>query len=175
MLQHIACTLLTLSLTIHAAWAHEEKQTDAATDASHIATSNANLDVATEAAGAVSALDAFSAALAAGQLATAADYLAPDVLILESGGAERSRDEYLAGHAGHDAEFLRGAKVVPKRRSAHADGGLVWVGSESEIHASSGDKPLTLSSTETAILRHTDDGWKIVHLHWSSRRLDTEK
>jgi hypothetical protein len=28
---------------------------------------------------------------------------------------------------------------------------------------------LMISSTETAILRKTGAGWKIVHLHWSSR------
>jgi hypothetical protein len=28
---------------------------------------------------------------------------------------------------------------------------------------------LMISSTETAILRKTVQGWKIVHLHWSSR------
>ena len=95
--------------------------------------------------------------------------LDPAVLILESGGAERSRDEYLGGHAKHDAEFLKAAHITLKRRTAQASGDLVWVGSESEIDASKHDKMLMISSTETAILRKTVQGWKIVHLHWSSR------
>ena len=91
------------------------------------------------------------------------------MLILESGGAERTRDEYLGGHAKHDAEFLKTAHITLQRRIAEASGDLVWVGSESEIHASRGDKMLMISSTETAVLRKTAQGWKIVHLHWSSR------
>ena len=130
---------------------------------------NAELSVSPEAADAVGVLERFSAALSAGDLDAAAADLDPAVLILESGGAERTRDEYLGGHAKHDAEFLKSARITLKRRTANASGDLAWVGSESEIHASKEDKMLMISSTETAVLRKTAQGWKIVHLHWSSR------
>lgn len=59
-----------------------------------------------------------------------------DVLILETGGAERSRDEYIGHHAISDAQFLKGTHNQIKRRTARIDGGLVaWVGTESELHA----------------------------------------
>ena len=118
---------------------------------------------------AVKVVDAFSTALQAGELAHAGSLLAEDVLILESGGAERTREEYLGGHAEHDAEFLKTAHIQRIHRTARIEGDLAWVGTESELHASKDGKPLTLLSTETMVLKSTPDGWRIVHIHWSSR------
>ena len=126
-------------------------------------------DVPAEASAAVAEAERFGAALAAGDLATVETLLDPDVLILESGGAERSREEYLGHHAKSDAQFLKGTHSQLTRRRARAEGDLVWIGSESELHASRDGKALTLLSTETMLLRNTADGWKIVHIHWSSR------
>lgn len=128
-----------------------------------------DLHIAPDAVAAVQVLERFSTALAEGDVASAAEFLAPDVLILESGGAEHSRQEYLSGHARHDAEFLKSAGVTLKWRKASASGGLVWVGSESEIRTERNGKPLLIHSTESAILSNTADGWRIVHLHWSSK------
>jgi ketosteroid isomerase-like protein len=114
-------------------------------------------------------VDRFFAALSAGNLDAAAAELDPDVVILESGGAEHSAAEYLGGHAGHDAEFLGAAQQSLGRRTARASGDLAWVATESELQAQDDGKPLTIASTETMVLRATDAGWKIVHIHWSSR------
>jgi len=164
-------TSLALALALASALAsghgnetHKPSQVEAGRE-----TAGAEQAVPPEAADAVAVLERFSAALSAGNLDGVAADLDTAVLILESGGAERTRDEYLGGHAKHDAEFLKAAHISLKRRTAHASGDLVWVGSESEIHASKDDKMLMISSTETAILRKTAQGWKIVHLHWSSR------
>ena len=118
---------------------------------------------------AVEVVDRFSAALRASDLERAVALLAEDVLILESGGAERSRDEYLAGHAGADAAFLKGAGIKLMNRSAGISGDLAWVGSESEVQATGRNGPMTLLSTETMVLEHRPEGWRIVHIHWSSR------
>lgn len=118
---------------------------------------------------AVKVVDAFSTALQAGDLTSAGSLLAEDVLILESGGAERTREEYLGGHAGHDAQFLKAAHVQLIHRTARIEGELAWVGTESELHASKDGKPMTLLSTETMVLKNTPNGWRIVHIHWSSR------
>ena len=126
-------------------------------------------DVPAEASAAVAVAERFGAALAAGDLATVESLLDRDVLILESGGAERSREEYLGHHAKSDAQFLKGTHSQLTRRRARVEGDLVWIGSESELHASRDGKPLTLLSTETMLVRNTADGWKIVHIHWSSR------
>jgi ketosteroid isomerase-like protein len=160
---------LALALATPVAWGHgNEKHATAQIEAGR-ETAGAEQTIPPEAADAVAVLERFSAALSAGDLDGAGAALDPAVLILESGGAERTRDEYLGGHAKHDAEFLKAAHIALKRRTAQASGDLVWVGSESEIHASKEDKMLMISSTETAVLRKTTQGWKIVHIHWSSR------
>lgn len=161
--------LLALAFAAPTAWAHGDEKHESARVTAGRETAGAALTIASDASDAVAALERFSAALSAGDLDRAATELDPAVLILESGGAERTRDEYLGGHAKHDAEFLKWAHITLKRRTAQASGDLVWVGSESEIHASKDDKMLMISSTETAVLRKTAQGWKIVHLHWSSR------
>jgi ketosteroid isomerase-like protein len=117
----------------------------------------------------VAVVERFGAALANGDLATAESLLDPEVLILESGGAEQNRAEYMGHHAGADAKFLRDAIVHPGRRRVHVEGDLAWVGSESELQAKADGKPLTLLSTETMVLRRQQGAWRIVHIHWSSR------
>jgi uncharacterized protein (TIGR02246 family) len=116
-------------------------------------------------------VDAFGSAIAAGNIDAAAALLADDVLVLESGGAERSKAEYLAGHAAADAEFLKNAHVMRGQRTVRVVGDLAWVGTESMIHAAGADGlPLTLLSTETMVLQRAAAGWRIVHIHWSSRK-----
>ncbi|MBD8524393.1 nuclear transport factor 2 family protein [Pseudomarimonas arenosa] len=165
----ITSLALALALTASTAWGHGDEKHKPSQVEPGRETAGAVLSVAAEAEDAVAALERFSAALSADDLSAAGAELDPSVLILESGGAERTRDEYLGGHAKHDAEFLKAAHTTLQRRVAQASGDLVWVGSESEIHASRGDKMLMISSTETAVLRKTAQGWKIVHIHWSSR------
>jgi len=126
------------------------------------------IDVPDAAKAAAATVDRFFAALSAGNLDGAAAELDPDVVILESGDAEHSAAEYLGGHAKYDAEFLKAAQQTPGRRTARASGDLAWVASESELQTQQGGKPLTIASTETMVLRATEAGWKIVHIHWSS-------
>jgi ketosteroid isomerase-like protein len=125
--------------------------------------------VPAEARPAVDVVERFSAALKAGDLEQAGALLAPDVLILESGGAERSRDEYLAIHARSDAAFLKDARMQLAHRTARVRGDLAWVGSESELRATGKRGPVTLLSTETMVLERSPEGWRIVHIHWSSQ------
>lgn len=133
------------------------------------AASAPQLDVAPAAQPAVVVVERFGKALAAADFKTVEALLAPDVLILETGGAERSRSEYLGHHAISDAQFLKGTHNQLKRRRALAAGDLAWVGTESELHASKDGKPLTLLSTETMVLKKAGADWRIVHIHWSSR------
>jgi ketosteroid isomerase-like protein len=114
-------------------------------------------------------VDAFHAALAKGDGMAAAVLLADDALIYESGYVERSKDEYASHHAGADAAY---AAAVPSKltsRSGVADGGLAWIASESRTTGKYKDKPVDRVTTETMLLRRTADGWRIVHIHWSSR------
>lgn len=118
---------------------------------------------------AVAVVEQFSKALQAANFDQVRALLADDVLILESGGAERSREEYLGHHAISDAAFLKGAHAQVKQRTARVEGPLAWVGTESELYVTKDGKALTLLSAETMILKKTGADWRIVHIHWSSR------
>ena len=127
-------------------------------------------DIAPAAAEAVKVVDAFSAAIKAAKLDVARELLDPKVLILESGSSERNRDEYMGGHAIADAAFMQTARQQPRYRQAQAEGDFAWVATESLLEAKEDGKDLLLLSTETMLLRKTAAGWKIVHIHWSSRK-----
>lgn len=130
--------------------------------------SSPKLDVPESALAATAILDRFFAALSSGDLEQAGAHLDPDVIILESGGAEHSAAEYLGGHAKGDAQFLKGAHHVLLRRTARVTGDVVWVASEGELRLEKDGKPTTIASTETMVLRLGEGGWRIVHIHWSS-------
>ena len=127
------------------------------------------VDVPDDAKAAVSVVDAFGAALEASDFGQVEALLDPAVIILETCGAERSRSEYLGHHAKSDAKFLSGTHSQLTHRTARVDGDTAWVASERELHASKDGKPMTLSSTETMVLANTAEGWRIIHIHWSSR------
>lgn len=131
-------------------------------------------NIAPEAIDAVKVVDAFSEALKAANFDTVKQLLDEKVLVLESGGSERSRDEYMSEHALADALFLRKAKSQLRYRQAHAEGLFAWVATESELQSEQNGKPLLLLSTETMLLKNTPQGWKIVHIHWSSRPIVKE-
>ncbi|MEO6066152.1 MAG: nuclear transport factor 2 family protein [Lysobacterales bacterium] len=163
---------LVLGVAAPLAWAHgKEKHLPAQTQPGRDI-SGVQQQIAPDMVDAVAAVERFSTALGRGELDKAALELDPNVLILESGGVERTRAEYMGGHAKADAAFLKDARVTVKQRQAHVSADMAWVGSESEIHAKQGAEMLMISSTETMVLRKTSAGWKITHIHWSSRRAD---
>src|SRR3546814_2505039 len=73
------------------------------------AAASADVDVPVTAEAAVAVAERFNSALSSGDLATVEALLAADVLILASGGAEHSREEYVGHHAVSDAALLKGA------------------------------------------------------------------
>ncbi|MEP6881718.1 MAG: hypothetical protein ABI866_06985, partial [Dokdonella sp.] len=91
------------------AGAHEAAKSDSHEAAS--AVQGASQQEPAEVQAALETVDRFSAALKAGDLKTVESLLDPEVLILESGGAERNRQEYLSHHASSDVEFLKDAHI----------------------------------------------------------------
>jgi len=114
-------------------------------------------------------VDRFSTALKAADFDTVRSLLDERVLILESGGAERSREEYLGHHAIADATFLSGADIKVTQRYGATQGDTAWLGTESEITPADGSDAKPLLSTETMVLQRRGGDWRIVHIHWSSR------
>ena len=115
------------------------------------------------------AVEGFHAALAAGETQKALDYLAPDVLIVEEGGAERSRAEYASHHLAADAAFTRAVPGTPLSSTGDAIGDLAYIVTETRMTGAYDGKPVDRLSAESAVLRNGPLGWKIIHIHWSSR------
>jgi ketosteroid isomerase-like protein len=113
--------------------------------------------------------DRFAAALKAADFETVRALLDEHVVILESGGAERSRDEYMGHHAIADASFLGGATVDVTHRSGGVQGNTAWLATESTITPAAGSDEKPMLSTETLVLSRASGAWRIVHIHWSSR------
>lgn len=146
------------SIAIPAAFAHEADAAPAWVQ-----------DIDPAAKEAVAVVEAFSAAIQGVRIDEASGLLDPSVLVLESGGSERNRDQYLAEHAQADAEYMKDARQELRYRQARVVGDIAWVGSESVISRDKDGKPSSSLSTESMVLRKTAQGWKIVHIHWSSR------
>jgi ketosteroid isomerase-like protein/uncharacterized membrane protein HdeD (DUF308 family) len=127
------------------------------------------IHAAPEESGAAQAVESFQAALTGGDAAAASRWLAPDVLIYESGGVESSRAEYAAHHMKGDMAFMRGAQVQQLDRKQTVQGDMAVVTTRSRIVVPSKEKPLDVMSTETMVLKRAADDWQIVHIHWSSR------
>jgi len=125
--------------------------------------------VAAEAADAATVVDAFHAALKAGNTAAALALLAPEVMIFEEGGAERSRDEYASHHLGSDAAFAAASEATVSRRSGWADGDVAWITSEGRTTGQFNGRAVDRLTAETMVLKRHADGWRIHHIHWSSR------
>jgi len=125
--------------------------------------------VAAEAADAATTVDAFHAALKAGDEAGALTFLAQDVMIFEGGGAERSREEYAAHHLGSDAAFSAATEASVTRRSGWASGDVAWIVTEGRTAGQFNGRAVNLVTTETMVLKRGPEGWRIQHIHWSSR------
>ena len=119
-------------------------------------------------------LDAYAAALRAGDEAAVRAMLAPDVIIAEGGGAERSVDEYADHHMPADMAFTAAVDFSLKKRDLIENAGLVTVISESQIHGTYKGENVHSSMMETMVLRRDGDRWRIVHIHWSSAPITGE-
>lgn len=120
---------------------------------------------AQDAKDAVLTVTVFRRALESGNETAALRLLAPELLIYESGDQDRSRSNYAKHHLGADMAFLAKAKVRVLEQTSSGDRGLAWVATRSRIVSGARE----LIGTETMVLRSGTDGWRIVHIHWSSR------
>lgn len=117
------------------------------------------------------ALDAFHAALVAGDKAKVHELLDPQVAIYESGKVERSLEEYASSHMAGDMEFASTAKRKVLSQQVRKAGDVATIWSETETEATARGKPVTLMGFETAVLEKKAGKWRIVHIHWSARRV----
>src|SRR3546814_12895590 len=94
--------------------------------------------------------------------------LADDVLIFESGGAERSKAEYASYHLAADATFSQATAQTITHRTGRAEGDLASIATESTPVGTYQDRLINLIETETTFLSRQNNGWQIVHVNWST-------
>lgn len=149
---------------------HDHAESEGHDHAAHDhAQMSAPVQLPPDALNAAETVDSFQKRLAQGDVNGAAQLLDPSVLIFESGDAETSRAEYASHHLKSDAAFLKNAEVRRLSRTGNASGNFAWVATESELKTS-GAKPVDLISTETMVLQRGPEGWRVAHIHWSSRK-----
>lgn len=120
----------------------------------------------------VATVDAFHAALTTGDREAALDLLADDLVVFESGWAERSRAEYAAEHLDADMEFSAATTREVLERSSGEAGEAAWVLTETRTAGTFRGRQVSSLGLETMILRREAEGWRIVHIHWSSRQAE---
>jgi len=155
----VAAVFLTLSPTI--AFAHE--------GAPPAAVPQENSAIAEPAR----TVDAFHDALTKGDGAAALALLDDNVQIYEQGWVERSKAEYASHHLASDAEFSAATVRTRTARSGVILGDVATVISEGNVAGTFKGKAIHSITLETMVLRREQSGWRIVHIHWSSRDAKT--
>jgi ketosteroid isomerase-like protein len=119
-------------------------------------------------------VDAFAAALRAGDQPTVERLLTPDVVIAEGGGAERSYAEYASHHMPADMAFTGAVQFTLERRDLIDNGDVATVISQSQAQGEFRGRPVHLRMMETMVLRRVEGAWRIAHIHWSSAPVSEE-
>ena len=107
-------------------------------------------------------------ALATSDSGEAIRLLAPDAVILESGGAE-SVAEYRAHHLPADIAF---AAAVSSNRTVTrvvVRGDMAWIASTSTTQGEFRGRAINSAGAELMVLVRASGGWRISAIHWSSR------
>ena len=110
----------------------------------------------------------FHGALAAGDSATIAELLAPDAVILESGGVE-SRSDYLSGHMRTDMRYEQSISREQTSMQISIEGNTAWAAATGRNTRESAEPVTVSNSAELMILTRVSAGWRIRAIHWSSR------
>ena len=113
---------------------------------------------------------AFHEAVAALDTVQSLEYLHPDVIIFESGRAEMSRDEFASGHLGADMSFAAEMTREVTYSQTITEGDVAVVMNRTATSGMMGDREINSVGVETVTLRRQNGAWKIMHIHWSSRR-----
>lgn len=112
--------------------------------------------------------DAFHEALASGDSTRALQLLHPEVRVFEGGHAE-TLEEYRSGHLPVDMEFSAGTEREVIEHQVFGDAEQAVFLARYRSTGSFRGEAVEARGTETLVLVRTDDGWRIRHIHWSSR------
>lgn len=128
----------------------------------------AQVTSAADSAAVAEVIERYHTGLAEADTAAVMALLAPNALILESGGME-TREEYRSHHLPADMAF---ARAVPRERGSirvRVHGHTAWAASLSTARGTYRDREIDSRGAELMVLHRTEDGWLIEAIHWSSR------
>lgn len=123
---------------------------------------------ANDSASAAATVTAYHRALASGDSAAALALLAPDAVILESGGME-TREEYRSHHLPSDMEFARAVRSVDSPVHVKVRGDIAWAVSTNVAEGQFRGRAVNSVGAELMVLTRIAGQWKIAAIHWSSR------
>jgi ketosteroid isomerase-like protein len=126
-------------------------------------------DIAVDSLAATAVVESYHRALEQGDSATALGLLAPDAIVLESGGLE-TREQYRSHHLRADISFARAVPSRYVRARIEIGGDMAWIASTSTTKGQFRDRAVNSAGAELMVLKRTPAGWKIAAIHWSSRR-----
>jgi len=107
-------------------------------------------------------------ALSRGDSARALQLLAPDAVILESGGIE-TRAEYRSHHLGADMAYARAVTSERGPVRVTIAGNTAWTASTSTAKGTFNGRSINSVGAESMVLTKASAGWTIRAIHWSSR------
>ena len=116
----------------------------------------------------VAVVDAFHAALVAGDASAAIRLLADDAVLLEAGSVE-TRSEYEKNHLPADIEFEKGVSTKRTPIRVVVRGETAWATSTSEVTGTFKGRAVDFVGAESMVLSREPAGWRIRAIHWSSR------
>ena len=106
---------------------------------------------------------------ATGDKAKALSLLAPDAVILESGGIE-SRAEYASHQLPEDIEFEKAVSSTRGALQVTVSGTSAWTAATSTTHGQFKGRAINSAGAESIVLTKRDGVWRIRSIHWSSRK-----
>jgi uncharacterized membrane protein/ketosteroid isomerase-like protein len=115
--------------------------------------------------------DQFGWALRAQDAAALKALFAQDAVIAEGGGAERSFAKYASHHMKSDMAYTASITSQTIKRDVLESADMATVITQSEMVGNYKGRSVQNDMMETMTLRRDGEGWKIVHIHWSSAPL----
>lgn len=116
----------------------------------------------------VAVVHRFHEHLAVGDSVRALELLHPELVVYEGGHAE-DLGEYRSGHLGADMEFSGAVDREVLSEEVTLLGTHALYLSEYRMAGDFRGRTIDAHGTETMVLERTDEGWRIRHIHWSSR------
>lgn len=109
----------------------------------------------------------FRDALKAGNAEIVNSVLSKDVLIYESGNAERSSLQYVSGHMLSDMKYLASVDSEIIEHQVKISGDVAISTSQSKNISTKDGKTTERISMETIVVSKIKGQWLITHIHWS--------